>query len=359
MKKMKTKEAALFETVFFMFPVFLCFGITVLLKGYNLYFADFSLDLGYTGSLIVAVLICTITQLRINMNPIMKSTKIGVITGSVMTIEMLFFILFLQYHLAIALIIATLFIFFSVWLRRKIVAINSNHTEMTQEKYKWCKHRSDALASFTLCIVLLIPSAVGVYEEYHKHSLSTETWSSFVEWFNTEDESEENTVPHEDKLNGIAKWDSLSLSKKERIIRSVALLEKGNLGIDDNVEIKVSAEKMPDNTCGYYTNGTKEIFINYKYLNEADLYDVLRTVSHEMHHAFVFYTVETLDFNSESVKNSYYFKRAREWKDNTENYVSADSNFIEYENQPIEADARAYAQERVEEYRKLVNSFEE
>lgn len=99
-------------------------------------------------------------------------------------------------------------------------------------------------------------------------------------------------------------------------------------------------------TCGYYIDSSKEIFINYKYLNEGELKDVLQTILHEMHHAFVHYTVENIDYESELVQDNYYYKQAREWKENTENYISSNINFDEYQNQPIEADARAYAEER-------------
>ena len=69
-----------------------------------------------------------------------------------------------------------------------------------------------------------------------------------------------------------------------------------------------------------------------------------------MHHAFVHYTVENIDYDSELVQENYYYKQAREWKENTENYISSNTNYDEYRNQPIEADARDYAEERVEYY---------
>lgn len=69
-----------------------------------------------------------------------------------------------------------------------------------------------------------------------------------------------------------------------------------------------------------------------------------------MHHAFVHYTVDSIDYKSELVQENYYYKQAREWKENTENYISSSTSFEEYQKQPIEADARAYAEERVEFY---------
>lgn len=212
--------------------------------------------------------------------------------------------------------------------------------------------------TYVLCVVLLIPAGIGFYEEYYKYSLSSEEWAAFVEWFNEDSEEvgkeEIANIPYEDKIADLVKWDKLNVAEKERVIRSIALIEKEELGICNDVEITVSTEKMSDYTCGYYIDSSKEIFINYKYLNEGEVEDVLQTILHEMHHAFVHYTVENIDYESELVRNNYYYKQAREWKENTENYISSSLNYDEYRNQPIEADARAYAEERVAFYLKYV-----
>lgn len=359
---MKPKEVAVFEIVFRIIPILLTFGIVIGFKGYSLYFSDFELSFGRFRSFIVAIVICTVVQLFVNANPILKTTKAGIITGTLITIEAMLFMLFMQYHFWGSVVFVSLFYLHSLWLTRKIVNINSKRTEMTDRLFKLCKQRSSAIASFVLCVAMLVPSCIGAYEEYHKYSLSAEDWSAFVEWFNEASEDsiadEESVILHKDKLSGLSEWDSLSLPEKERIIRSVALIEKETLGIDDSVEILVSTEKMSDSTCGYYIDSTKEIFINYKHLNESEMSEVLDTIIHEMHHAFVHYTVETLDFESETIKNSYYYKRAREWKENTENYISASTNFEDYENQPIEADARAYAEERVAVYLNFAASLQ-
>lgn len=59
------------------------------------------------------------------------------------------------------------------------------------------------------------------------------------------------------------------------------------------------------------------------------------------------------------MQDNYYYKQAREWKENVGNYISSDSDFDEHQNQPIEADARAYAKERVEYYLKYIEENNE
>lgn len=354
MKKQEERKLSVFRIFFQTVPILFAFGIIIAFEGYDLYFADFDLSFGYVGSLIVAIFICFTTQLFINRNPMLNNTKTGIVAGTILTIELLLFLLFAQYHLLPTGVFIVATILFSSWLTEKIICINKEKRRITKRLKKWCINRSRALFTYALCIVLMLPAGIGFYEEYYKYSLSSEEWAAFVEWFNEDSEEVKKegkeAIPHEDKIADLLKWDELNVAEKERVIRSIALIEKEELGISNDVEITVSTEKMSDYTCGYYIDSSKEIFINYKYLNEGKLEDVLQTILHEMHHAFVHYTVENIDYESELVQNNYYYKQAREWKENTVNYISSGSNYEGYKNQPIEADARAYAEERVEYY---------
>lgn len=102
----------------------------------------------------------------------------------------------------------------------------------------------------------------------------------------------------------------------------------------------------------------RRAYINYGHLSSGDVSDILRTIMHEMHHAFVYYTLSTLNFESDEVKNSYYYQKAREWKENSKNYIHSSVSFDEYMNQPIEADARAYAEERAAVYKDYIKVSE-
>lgn len=359
MKKQEERKLNIFRIFFQTVPILFTFGIIIAFEGYDLYFADFDLSFGHVGSFIVAILVCFVMQLFINRNPMLNNTKSGIVAGTTLTIEILLFLLFAQYHLLLTGVFVVATIVFSSWLTDKILDINKKKRRVTRRLKKWCVNRSRSLLTYVLCIALMLPAGIGVYEEYYKYSLSSEEWAAFVEWFNEDseevDKEEKVVIPHEDKIADLLKWDKLNVAEKERVIRSIALIEKEEFGISNDVEITVSTEKMSDYTCGYYIDSSKEIFINYKYLNEGELKDVLQTILHEMHHAFVHYTVENIDYESDFVQDNYYYKQAREWKDNTENYISSNSNYDEYRDQPIEADARAYAEERVQYYFKYID----
>ncbi len=360
MKEQEERKLNIFRIFFQTVPILFAFGIIIAFEGYDLYFADFDLSFGYVGSFLVAILVCFLMQLFINRNPMLNNTKTGIVAGAILTIELLLVLLFAQYHLLFTGVLVVAIILFSSWLTEKIICVNKEKRRITKRLKRWCINRSRSLLTYVLCIVLMIPAGIGFYEEYYKYSLSSEEWAAFVEWFNEDSEEVEKeekvVIPHEDKIADLLKWDKLNVAEKERVIRSIALIEKDELGISNDVEITVSTEKMSDYTCGYYIDTSKEIFINYKYLNEGELDDVLQTMLHEMHHAFVHYTVENIDYESELVQDNYYYKQAREWKSNTENYISSSLNYDEYRNQPIEADARAYAEERVVFYLKYVEN---
>ncbi len=363
MKKQEDKKLNVFRMFIQSIPVLLVLGIIIFFEGYDLYFADFDLSLGHFGSFAIAIFIYFLVQLFINTNPMLKNSKSGIVVGAILNIELMLFLLFAQYHLLLSVLFIVAAIIFTFWLTQKIISVNRERRKITPKLRKWCKHRSHSLVAYILSAILLIPAGIGYYEEYEKYSLSAEEWDVFVEWFNKDseevEEKEKEVIPHEDKIADLLKWDELNVADKERVIRSIALIEKEELGISKNIEITVSTEKMSDYTCGYYIDSSKEIFINYKYLNEGEIEDVLQTILHEMHHAFVHYTVENIDYDSELVQDNYYYKQAREWKENTENYISSNTNYDEYRNQPIEADARAYAEERVEYYLKYIEANEE
>lgn len=147
---------------------------------------------------------------------------------------------------------------------KKIICVNKEKRKITPKLKKWCRNRSQSLIAYVLCLVLIAPAGIGVYEEYYKYSLSSEEWAAFVEWFNEDSEEakkeEQEAIPHEDKIADLLKWDELNVADKERVIRSIALVEKEELGISKEIEITVSTEKMSDYTCGYYVDSSKEIF---------------------------------------------------------------------------------------------------
>lgn len=339
-------------------PLFFTLGILVAFKGYRLYFNEIHLSLGYFESFLVMTAAFGLVQFAVNSNNMLRTTKTGIVIGTLLTVETVCFILFAQYHILLSALIIFSIVFLSVKLKKYIFNINSDRLVTFKQK-RFCLTKSHALIAGMVCIILIIPSVIGIYDEYYKDSLSAEDWTAFVKWFNEEQEAESEEKDTESiptVLEGIDKWDNKGKEEKERIIRAVALLEKEHFGIPDNIAIVITTEKLEDGLYGYYEHRTKTISVNFEYLNESNLDDVLKTILHEIHHAYVYYIVSTIDFSDDNVKTNLYYQKAREWKENTRNYISSEQGYEKYKNQPIEVDARAYAEERVEYYLKMIKN---
>lgn len=124
MKKHDEKRLNVFRNFFQTVPILLEFGIVIAFKRYNLYFPDINLDFGDIGSFIIAILICFATQLFVNTNPMLGNTKSGIVAGTILTIEIMLFILFAQYHLLFSFVIVAAIVLFSSWLTKKIISVN-------------------------------------------------------------------------------------------------------------------------------------------------------------------------------------------------------------------------------------------
>ena len=330
-------------------------------KGYSLYFADFDFSLNRVESLLLGMATAIAIPLLVETNPRFRG-GMGVFIETVLTLEFMCFYLFAQYHFWVAAVLIVGAVVGLFLLTRHIFLENKKTEKMTKELAFWCWHRSSSLVAYGLCIVLAVPAFLGYCEEYEKDFRSSENWDDFVEWYEqdsaADDESDFDKIfPYADKIKGLLEWDSISAEEKERVVRAVAMIEKEHLGIDSNVEIRVYTDKMQTTTYGYYLDDSNQIVINYQHLNEGELEDVLVTVLHEMHHAFVYDTINSLDFGSPQVKNSYFYKRAREWKENSENYISSSSDYWGYYGQPIEKDAREYSELRVSHYLLYINHY--
>lgn len=95
-------------------------------------------------------------------------------------------------------------------------------------------------------------------------------------------------------------------------------------------------------TRGQYYNSGKKVVINPDYLdgNRADSYMIMRTMIHEMRHAYQHAAVENPDQFLVS-------KETRDkWADNFKDYKDADTyGYEEYVTQPIEYDAKNFAEQ--------------
>lgn len=144
---------------------------------------------------------------------------------------------------------------------------------------------------------------------------------------------------------GPDRWDSFGITERITVMQGLAGLVSGDLGVPAP---PVTAQSLPDSVLGQYDTETNEIWIDTGCLAGAPVDACIDTICHETFHAYQQYVVNGVDWDSD-VTRSAYFDELRAWKENGENYAGALISGVEaYENQPLEAAARAYAQEQTQ-----------
>lgn len=327
----------------FLFVVALTLGLRL-----ELYFSFFDLYLEPYIAACFIVSIIAIIQFIFCRQKFYSTTITGLVLSSLISVEGCMLLILAQYSpiSVLLLIIASIGAYFGI--RYAVMRLNApRRSKITDYKAK-CGSVAFRLASFVAALIFILPSVAGFNKEYLSDNLTDEEWADFIEWYNSVETEQETGEPdpNGELLAELSRWDRLNISDKARLIRIIAEIEKEYLGIS-HVTIEVNSEKMNEHTLAYYSPFSRDIYINFRYLNEASLEEAIVTVLHELHHAYVYYTIDNIDFDSPEVQESFYYEDARRWKENSENYISAGLSFEEYYNQPIERDARAHAEERV------------
>lgn len=318
---------------------------------YDLYFFGAARYVDRVYFITAYFIFCALFRLLMNRNRELKKSAWGNTFVDGIIIEMYFVTLFAQEHLYTAIFIVLALVLIHVFLLLAALSVNANPTD-SQEIINRCKDRTQRIVCCFATIAFILPSCIGLYEEYLEVNLTAEEWSAFVD--SIKDDSDNSEEPlyekHKNTVQKISNWDSLDNISKINLIYEIGIIELENLGIDDDVGITIEADKIDEYTLGYYLDSKKQIIINIGHICSDDVAENIDTVAHEVFHAYQHYVISSVDFESDFVKTSYYYEDAREWKDNMQNYISAEYDFSAYQSQPLEADASEYAAERVNEY---------
>lgn len=134
-------------------------------------------------------------------------------------------------------------------------------------------------------------------------------------------------------------WGELDLGKRLAVLQE---LERKIAAIQGRPAADLEIEALDDlSLCGSYTpastNESGRIIINQTYVTDGDVSNVLDTLIHEGRHAYQHYAGAHPGFLADDALEL-------EWTENLKNYRSAeDFGQRLYEGQPIEVDARQYA----------------
>lgn len=318
----------------------------------DLYIEGIGMYLSKGRFLLVYFLLCLLLKLLTFQNEELRNPGVGKFFIKIIAVEMYFILIFVQNHFLLVLFLAALILITYALLFIMAVSDDFYKTSSETERIKQ-KERLQVFICGMTCAVFLVLSCFSIYEEYIDKILKAEEWSSLVEVVEDENSDilcESVLEKYKEIILEINNWSNMSDNEKTELIFKIGIIEMENLGIEKNSGIIIVADELDDYTMGYYSDQEKIIVINAEHISSDSAESNIKTVFHEVFHAYQHQLVDLIDFDSEIVKNSYYFIDAREWKDNIENYISAETDFDAYQAQPLEADARTYSETRAQEY---------
>ena len=128
-----------------------------------------------------------------------------------------------------------------------------------------------------------------------------------------------------------SKWDNLSQVEKEKAVEKLRDSIAEDLKLENKPNIAYYYKESPSDFGGYAAS-TNTIYINRFNMDNAG--ETADTIAHESRHCWQHERAE-----NPQTEQDYRFK------ENFEDYIRPEDDFYEYQCQPVEADARDYAQE--------------
>ena len=183
------------------------------------------------------------------------------------------------------------------------------------------------------------------HDEFNiKYQEFQENYSEYLsEVFNWSDEKFDFDINMSDELKSSiskfdeSKWNEISDEEKVSILNEVKDLVAKELGLLDIPELNTFVDDW--GPYGFYDPYSDTVNINIEKSFLDDPKELLNTLIHELRHAFQWERSEVLDTKEDAM-----------YRCNLENYITADKSFYAYENQYVEAEARAYADTFIKTY---------
>ena len=268
---------------------------------------------------------------------------------NLLPVEFVTLILFAQYHVYMAVILICLCVassvFFHMLVKSLVKKRQPSHDRCREmKKYRTVTFRFNIKA---YALILLPAFVFSIYCLAGNVPLIKPSTSAANINMETLDADDNSAILYEKNIKQIAalgndEWDTLNNEGKIDVLQHLTNLETTHLRINP---IKIASNKLNSNTLGEYNQNEKTIYIDYEHLKSASAEEIINTTCHEVRHAYQHFVIDMLDWQSYEVQTAIFYKEARKWKSEFENYVD-EKDFEQYYFQATEQDAREYAEER-------------
>lgn len=151
-------------------------------------------------------------------------------------------------------------------------------------------------------------------------------------------------------------WSELTLAQKQDTLVAVIEYEAQKLGIPYQVTVRFS-DRMRDEKLGEYCHMYRLITINNNELKEYGGEKCFLTAVHEIRHCYQNVLADACAQLSPRARGLECFREVYDWGVSFSNYDTV-KTFEEYFNQPVEKDARSYAEEELENLKSLLGIYD-
>lgn len=250
---------------------------------------------------------------------------------NILPIEFMLFLIFAQWHFVAAVLTAIVILTVQSLCAFKI----RKRKAFDSKKNKIVLKRVFLLMT---SVVLIVPSIISLFV----YKLESPHYEADDDTF-AEMEILENTPPFLCFKSDL--WESYSPQEKITELQYLCDYEAQKLGIPS---VKISTKKLNSYVLGSHISESEEIIIDLEHLEDDTSENVVSTCLHEIYHSYQAYVVKNIDWDSELAKSEF-CREAALWKDNLSNYTSGLWDYDTYKKQPLEIDAKNFAEKECEE----------
>ncbi|MDR2646689.1 MAG: hypothetical protein LBB67_00985 [Oscillospiraceae bacterium] len=152
------------------------------------------------------------------------------------------------------------------------------------------------------------------------------------------------------------RWVRLTDQQRIDFLQILLSEECAKLGVDTvPLEVEVLSKVIKGKTKEH----AKSVIISYDIVHSTanNARDIcLRAILHEARHVLQWSVVDNINWDEPENTSNAYYAQAHAWHENFENYNS-NIRTADYTNQPVEADAKNYAEQRINEYIKAIEDY--
>lgn len=329
-------------------PFFFCLGLFYWTP--SLYIREISLFISRKNFIIIIQIVLSLWVLYSSIDE--YKPYIWKVINILIPIELICFLFFLQYHFKSALAIIAFWgvinLFFFYVLRKNMQA-----KSLTRRQWHNYKNICKRFSSLSVILLFSIPTLLSVFkyglrQPYSVAAVSKEIFSQTS--FETLTDQNESTL--QNLLD--SKWEKLSYEEKMNTLQIILNIETTYLTINP---ITLKSTKLETNTIGQYLYDENTIYIDSDILETCAPLTALDVICHECRHAYQHYVVNMLDWSQDSVNSHYFYRQAKQWKLELEDYTDGYRNYDLYYQQNIEIDARDYAKKSVKAYQAQIDEL--